>query len=380
MPLIEEIKYKLSRNLSNVPGWRTNRKIVVIESDDWGSVRMPSLAAYNILASKNIDVAGGDFKRYNLNDTLATKEDLAALFEVLIKYKDINGNPAAFTPISIVANPNFEKIKASGFKEYYYEPFTTTLKKYYGDDSAYLLWKEGIQKNIFKPQFHGREHLNVGEWMRALQSGDTEVLSAFDQNLWGFNNKKILDSHIVFLAAFDLFYPDDLVIQASIIKEGLALFEELFGYKATFFVPPNGPFNNKLAKAAAEGGIKYISASKIQIEPQGFGKNRKVLHWLGKKNEYDQLSITRNCFFEPSKEGKDWVDSCLKDIAIAFLWHKPAIISSHRVNYIGALCPENRRKGLLELGQLLQSIIKNWPDVEFCTSDKLGDIISKSGK
>lgn len=31
------------KNFSNLPGWRTNRKIVVIESDDWGSIRMPSL-------------------------------------------------------------------------------------------------------------------------------------------------------------------------------------------------------------------------------------------------------------------------------------------------------------------------------------------------
>lgn len=26
----------LAHNLLNIPGWHTNRKIVVIESDDWG--------------------------------------------------------------------------------------------------------------------------------------------------------------------------------------------------------------------------------------------------------------------------------------------------------------------------------------------------------
>ena len=30
------------KNLSNLPGWRTDRKIVVLESDDWGSIRMSS--------------------------------------------------------------------------------------------------------------------------------------------------------------------------------------------------------------------------------------------------------------------------------------------------------------------------------------------------
>ena len=33
-------------NLLSIPGWRTNRHIVVIESDDWGSIRMPSKEVY----------------------------------------------------------------------------------------------------------------------------------------------------------------------------------------------------------------------------------------------------------------------------------------------------------------------------------------------
>ena len=32
------LKTKLMRNLSNLPGWRTKKKIVVLESDDWGSM------------------------------------------------------------------------------------------------------------------------------------------------------------------------------------------------------------------------------------------------------------------------------------------------------------------------------------------------------
>jgi hypothetical protein len=276
--MIGKIKNTISRNLSNLPGWRTNRKIVVIESDDWGSIRMPSLKAFQQLQDAGLDVASGDAKRYNLNDTLATKADLTALFETLTTHKDCNHNPAVFTAVSCVANPVFEKIRKHDFANYYYEPFTKTLERYYGDNSAYQLWKEGIQENIFVPQFHAREHLNIAEWMRALQAGNAEALLAFDHGFWGFVNKKISDSPIPFQATFDLYEPTDLAIQAATIKDGLALFELLFGYKASFFVPPNGPFNNSLEKVAAEAGIKYMSASKIQLEPQGYGKNKKVLH------------------------------------------------------------------------------------------------------
>lgn len=373
------IKSGLIRELSNLPGWRTTRKIVVIESDDWGSVRMPSLKSYEKLMAEGLQLAG-ESKRYNNNDTLASDADLSALFETLSKFKDKNNRPAVFTAVSLVANPDFQKIKDNHFSEYFYEPFNKTLEKYYGDNTAFNLWKEGIQHKIFIPQFHAREHLNVAEWMRALQQGDREARLAFDQGLWGFNNKPVANSSISFQAAFDLYEPNDLAMQAASIKEGLDLFENLFGYRASFFVPPNGPFNNSLEKVAADGGIQYMSASKMQIEPVGYGNTKKVVHWLGKKNEHGQLYITRNCFFEPSQEGKDWVNGCLSNISSAFRWNKPAVISSHRVNYIGALNISNRKGGLAQLSQLLQSIVQKWPDVEFCTSNELGDIIAGSKK
>jgi hypothetical protein len=376
---INAVKNTVIRDISNLPGWQTKRKIVVIESDDWGSVRMPSLNVCKKLIGDGLDLEGGS-KRYNYNDTLADKNDLTALFETLEKYKDKNNRSAVFTAVSVVANPDFKKIKEHDFSEYYYEPFTKTLERYQGDDAAFKLWKEGIQQKIFMPQFHAREHLNVAEWMRALQQKDREALLAFNEGVWGFNNKKISGSSISFQAAFDLYQPADLALQAASIREGLALFENLFGYKASFFVPPNGPFNNSLEKVAAACGIKYMSASKIQTEPVGFGKTKKVLHWLGKKNIHHQLYLTRNCFFEPSEQGKDWVDSCLANIASAFRWNKPAIISSHRVNYIGVLNKSNRESGLAQLNQLLRSIVNNWPSAEFYTSSELGDMIATDKK
>ena len=73
----------------------------------------------------------------------------------------------------------------------------------------------------------------------------------------------------------------------------------------------------------------------------------------------------------------DWVGSCLKEVETSFFWHKPAIISSHRVNYIGWINPANRDRGLALLDELLNRLIKLWPDVEFMTSVELGDLISE---
>lgn len=369
------LKKQILRNLSNVPGWRTNRKILVIESDDWGSIRMPSRETYERLKKAGLDVSGSS-AIYNLYDTLASTDDLNALFELLDSFRDKNNNPAVFTAICIVANPDFHKIKECQFTDYFYEPFNETLYRYFQSDKPFETWKKGIDNHLFIPQFHGREHLNVALWMRDLLKGNKEAHLGFEHEVWGFKKKPDKNSTDSYLAAFDLYYPGDISIQAKAIKEGLMLFNELFGYKATFFVPPNGPFNSKLEKVTAENGIKYISTSKIQLEPKGFRKNTSVFHWLGQRNTFDQRYMVRNCFFEPSQEKRNWVDTCLQEIAISFRWNKPAVISSHRINYIGVHDVSNRDNGLRQLKILLTSVLKNWPDVEFMTSDQLGRLIT----
>lgn len=359
---------------SNIPGWCTSRKIIVLESDDWGSIRVPSIECITRLASSGVDVYGGDVSVYNKYDTLASPQDLMALFDTLKSVKDKNDRHPVITAVSLVANPDFEKIASSKFTQYYWEPFTDTLKRYAYSEDSFKLWQQGIKEKLFIPQFHGREHLNIALWLRSLQEGDLPTRLAFEQGCWGFNN--FSQYGISYQAAFDLEKHDDLILQESIIREGLDLFEKLFHYKATFFVPPNGLINNRLEEIAFAGGINYISTPKIQLEVLGKGKKRIKLHYIGQRNRWGQTYITRNCFFEPSYRGRDWVASCIKEIETAFYFRKPAVISTHRVNYIGALNEDNRIYGLAQLKLLMKTIIRKWPNVEFMTSNQLGDIIT----
>ena len=365
---------KIVKNISNIPGWRTKRKLVVIESDDWGSIRMPSNDTRTKLLDQGIPMGHKARQRFSNYDTLASKEDFEVLFDTLKKHKDINGNHPKITAVSVVANPDFEKIKANNFTEYFYEPFTKTLDRY-GLNDAFKMWQLGVKENLFVPQFHGREHLNVAVWLRDLQNGNKNTMKAFEQQCWGYANENLLG--IDYQAAFDLEFKEDIMDQKKVIEEGLNLFEEIHGYKADFFVPPNGPYNNQLDKTAADGGIKYMSGSKIQKEPQGQGQQKTKFHWLGQTNIHGQKYITRNCFFEPSDHSKDWVESCLADITLAFKYKKPAVISTHRVNFTGSLGSLNRDDGNKKLAVLLKKITNNWPNVEFLTSSGLGKEIHK---
>ena len=63
----------ISYNLQALLGRKTNRKILVIESDDWGSIRMPSKKSYDNLLNTGIAVDKCPFKTF---DSLETTEDI----------------------------------------------------------------------------------------------------------------------------------------------------------------------------------------------------------------------------------------------------------------------------------------------------------------
>jgi hypothetical protein len=312
---------------------------------------------------------------YDCYDSLESNADLADLFETLDEFRDATGRPPVVTGVCIVGNPDFRRIKSNGFQQYYWEPFTETLQRYPNHDMVAALWREGAARRLFVPQLHGREHLNVTAWMKALQGGQPKTRLAFDQDVTGIDSVALGESRIQFQAAFDIDDPSEVEYLRDVIREAQGLFERIMGYRATYFVPANGPFNLGLLQTLAEVGISYLVLDKLQREPIGHCKYRTHLRWLGWKSECGQVLLSRNASFEPSAGGEDCVGACLNDIARAFRWRKPATVSTHRVNYIGTLDRRNREKGLKLLRQALGEILKRWPAVEFLTSKELGDLI-----
>jgi len=364
----------LRKNLVNIPGWRTRRKIVVIESDDWGSIRMPSRDVYELLLSKGVPVD----KHYFLkNDCLESEHDLAALFEVLSSFKDINGNCPVITANAVVANPDFEKIAASGMQKYFYEPITETYKRYPNHTKSFEIWKnEGVGNRLLWPQFHGREHLNVRKWMEAVNSADPWELAGFENNvLLGIERGNKNNRKSNYMAAFGYSELSEWGELNKIVQEGLSIFEKLFGFPSRSFVAPCSIRGDHLDPALLNGGILYHQCGQQYIPSQSGSLKIKNRLW-GQQNRLGQVYWRRNATFEPTRNPDfDWVNSCLAEINIAFRWGKPAVINSHRVNYIGGIFTENKENTLRLLGNLCHEIMVNWPNTEFMTSDQLGDTI-----
>jgi hypothetical protein len=363
--------HSLSKNIINIPGTRLNRKIVVIESDDWGSIRMPSNDVYSKFVSRGFDLTGSD---YNRLDTLESNDDLTMLYDVLHSFKDSIGKPPVITANCVVSNPDFQKIRQSDFKEYYYEPVTETLNRYPNREKVESLWRQGDSDRIFHPQFHGRDHVNVVRWMNALREKSPEIMFTFNHETT-FSG----DGDYNFMEVLDYNTPDDLVQMKKSLTEGMELFEKIFGFRSKSFIPPCYTWNSAIEETLHAGGIRYIQGLVVQLIPTGsFGNYRKKYHFFGNRNSFGQYFLVRNCFFEPSlSKNSDPVDECLNRINIAFRWKKPAVISVHRINFIGALDERNRSNNLKLFTDLLKRIINKWTDVEFMTSDQLGDLIAE---
>ena len=159
------------------------------------------------------------------------------------------------------------------------------------------------------------------------------------------------------------------------------MFEEVYGYRSNYFTPPVYQIHHSLFPTLKENGINYIDLGLVRKEHQGQNNYQSTFNFIGKKTKENLTIMVRNIVFEPTENrGVDWVSFTMKQIERAFRWNKPAIISSHRVNFCGHIDPENRAKGLQTLQQLLKEIVKKWPDVEFMAADEMGDYLKKNRK
>ncbi|MGP5315557.1 hypothetical protein ACTXLD_09090 [Psychrobacter faecalis] len=370
--LKEVIEYKFFKQINKRRGWKTDRKIVVIESDDWGSIRMPNREVYEKTIEMGIKVQHSHYCKY---DTLASTSDLDALFSVLKKHRDFTGSYAKITANTIMGNPDFEKIKANGYEKYYFEKFIDTMKRY--DNRSFKSWQQGMDEEIFIPQLHGREHLNIERWLNKLRNGSKELSFAFDNQYYGLPASVCQEDHLNYQAALDYDSFESKLVGNESISHALNIFEDTFGYKSESFIGPNYYWHDETSKILYENGVKYLQGGYVQRLP-----DKKIRHnYMGRKNKYNQIHLIRNVVFEPSSlVKKDWLSTSLNEIEKAFRLRKPAIICSHRVNYIGSIFEENRTQNLALLDKLLTNILKKWPNVEFFTSSELGDLITESAE
>ncbi|QSS98024.1 hypothetical protein [Psychroflexus sp. ALD_RP9] len=362
---------KLKTIVKHIPGWRTNQKILVIESDDWGSIRMPNAKVREELLEANYDL-DNNFLKY---DTLTNKEDINLLFEVLSSVKDSQGNFVKFTPFVNLTNPDFKKIINHDYKNYYFEMFVETQKKYYGRDFLNS-WLAGINNKIFYPEYHGREHFNVPLLMNLLQNSE-DLKFAFKKGVVHIPLKDIKPKKLKTLApAYYVNRKEEFDYYKNSLREGISIFKHLFKYQPKVFAAPNGIFMQEFEEELSSLGLNNFVVNRKRVQPDlkgGFTTKSFNLSF-GKTSKNGHMYYRRNVKFEPVQSSYNQ-SKTINEINIAFAMGKPAILSTHKVNYVGSLSKKHRDKNLLELKTILRKVVNKHPDIIFMSSRELCKLI-----
>lgn len=365
------------RELRHLPGWRSDRRYVAFAVDDYGTVRLANAKARDHLRQA-IPGFRGQMDNF---DCLESREDLEALFDVLSCHSDSQGRHPVFTAYCLTANPDFDHLRQN--REYNYETLLQTFERASAESPAYekawSAWQQGMRACLIRPQFHGREHFNVPLINSKLARNTPDIeANLAAQSMAGLTASPEFPG-IDFSQAFALRDTSELPQQRAIIAEGLRLFEQIFGFPSWTFTPPSLKLHASHEPYVRDLGVKSIDKPLKGRQPSGNGKQRRTINFLTPPREGRVGKLVRTLSFEPCSGSKsDPIGHALREIESAFRWKKPAIISSHRVNYVGHIDPDNRRRGLAALGDLIKKLLRRWPDVQFVTVDELVSLMEES--
>lgn len=364
MSYYSRIKNRVCSILYNHLDKHIGKHIIVIESDDWGSIRVASRKAYDALIGEGYAMTMRPYERY---DCLETDEDIKALSQVLIKYRDSKGNHPIITMNYLSANPDFAKVKKDGYMKYSFKTIEQIYQETEGTSNVISLVKKGIEEGIFRPQCHGREHFNVLEWLKALQSGNRDVLMAFKHGMCGIFPKEkpsIGNQYMVALRYRDE-SSQDYVCQS--IEQALDLFRKTWGYSSRTFIAPCYTWSDKIEQVLSENGVKFLQG--VRVRRSSYDGSRMYCYAGQVRNGLVQG--IRNCSFEPSTSPNFQIQDLMNEIDKVFKTKKVAVISSHRINYVSGIDINNRTESLQLLDQFLEEVLHKYPDVEFMSSDQL---------
>ena len=329
------------------------RPIVVIQSDDWGRVGIPSLDALDRLKTAGAKVGNSAWDYYGLESV----QDIEALGNTLALIADRDGNSPCFTANFVMANADLERMRAERYEAFRWVGLADGFPKPWSDDlvSAY---RKLIAGKLFEPALHGFTHFNVQELLHCLRA-DSER---------GKRARLLVENDVPYLASVTPEYNFALVSrqggehflseheQADWISKGVDLFASVFGAKPSTTCAPGYRANLVTRKLWREAGIE--SAQMMGTQPVAL---------VG-----GLVDTQRNVVFEPALDSGDVVARAMGEARRAIRKGLPVVICSHSINYITRFT-NAAENGRAALAKLLTGLLNEYPLLRFANTKSLVD-------
>ena len=328
--------------------------VICFESDDWGCCCWaPDTAALQRAGAIPEVREHWDRRRLWpwLDGSLETPEDVVALCDFLDGFTGGDGRPALFTPCYIVGNPDYERIAAGGMQAYHDITIDRGVPAAWERGDFVAPAREGVARGVWRPEYHARlHHTQPHLWLASVRDGHREAAPLFDEAM--FQQSSMLPEYEQMHEA----------TQIEWVTGGFEAFETAFGYRPWCAINMDASevteriwwdlgIRARLNRPNAEMG------SPSPCTEMTYLRRNARLEPLGIDDEYAAAGFT----------------GCWREVQAAWGRGEPAIVSTHRKNYVSCVA-EQQRQGYLQLEMLLIEIAECRPEAVFVTSAEIAQL------
>jgi O-antigen/teichoic acid export membrane protein len=322
------------------------RPIVIIQSDDWGRVGIPSSIVIEELKAAGFHVGNSLWDQYGLETT----DDVDQLTRVLTEFRDVDGHPACFTANFILANADLKAMAADHWREFKWKSIGDGFPEPW-DDHLVPAYRRAIDAGVFYAALHGFTHFNSPVMISALR--DEEDLGRRARSLAERDIpylRSMTPEYNFALASYDSLGEHFLsqAEQASWIEQGVRLFEEVFATTPVSTCAPGYRATDQTFSLFRRAGIAIVQDTGGIIPTDRNGL----------------LFLSRNVSFEPVLSDDNLVELAIGQAKRAVAAAVPIIICSHSINYISRFINQ-AEFGRKALGRLLTALLAEFPNIRF---------------
>jgi hypothetical protein len=326
-------------------------KAVVIESDDWGLCAWsPDEQALRVLeGTPAFRSAAG--RRY-AGSTLESAADVRRLGDLLAEFRGRDGFPPVWQANTVMASPDWTRLAPPEFAcgELPLIDYPRTTDRWARPGLGAEI--ERVRDlGVWWPELHGLHHLPESAWLGALRLGTEDARRAFEQ-------QSPVCEAVAKSGEYDASEP--IEIRKRNLEGAVTRFRALFGRAPESFCPPDYRWDRAIEQHAESLGVTTLQGRSERADRA----LPRLRHFLGRFRFPDfegaRFYLPPRIAFEPGAEVEESVhvdvDAAHRGVREAWARHQPAIVSTHRTNYVQVHAARSEA-GLVHLRHLLSRLV-----------------------
>ena len=325
----------------------------MIESDDWGLCGWsPDEPAWRALAELPA-FRSPPGRRYG-GSTLERAEDVRELARLLAELRGGDGFAPVLQANTVMAGPAFERLTPPAF-DVAELPVTESYaaSARWRRDGLAAAVDTAIEAGVWWPELHGLHHVPEHAWLTALRRGVDDARRALEHH-------STICTAVEASGEYDPSEPREL--RRRHIGRAVERFARRFGRPPGSLCPPDYRWDDALEADAEALGLTTLQGLAEQSGHPLARLRRLALRHRWPNRRGGRFYLPPRIAFEPGAWEPDargsLVESTRRRVRAAWDRGQPAILSTHRVNYVH-LDPERARRGRDTLRDLLSRLVED---------------------